>query len=331
VRLALVAGMMCLAHVASAAPRHVLVLRAEGTADAASRAGVDSHVARLARHIDGKVEVGEITLTEAAALVGCNPSETACKDEVLATLGVDEVVATTVTATPTGMNITVRRISHGTSRAAQTTVAAGKSPDARLDTDIGPLFGIVASPPSQPATTEPGPTTTARPTAERGLATEPRPTTESPAPLPSGPPSGDDPATGTADTLLTVAPTGTIAPMPAEGVRSRRLSKIGLAAGGGFVVLGFLMWAGASDVQNQIDSKPEPRTPADFAELRDLERKGDDIASVGNFFFVAGVITGGVSAYFYWRTGRSPTSTARIAPAVYPQGAGVTLTIGGLP
>src|SRR5687768_5316067 len=105
---ALVLVLVCCAQLAHAGT--VLVLRSEGTADTPSRTSVDTHVLRLAKNLDGKVEAGDITLTEAAALVGCNPSESACKDEVLATMGVDEVVATTVTATPSGLNVTVRRI-----------------------------------------------------------------------------------------------------------------------------------------------------------------------------------------------------------------------------
>jgi hypothetical protein len=58
----------------------VLVLRAEGTADTASRTNVDTTCARGSRRTStGKVDAGDITLTEAGAMVGCEPSETACK------------------------------------------------------------------------------------------------------------------------------------------------------------------------------------------------------------------------------------------------------------
>lgn len=311
------------APVAVAAPHQVLVMRAEGTADAATRTSVDSHVLRLAKHIDGKVEEGEITLTEAAAAVGCNPGEATCKDDLLATLGVDEIVATTVTATPTGFNVTVRRISRGDARAAQTTLSAGTPPDARLDTDIGPLFGVVAAapPPDTPVANTPAPQPQTTPAvqaspAEHPEAAQPPPALAEPAPIAP---------------TVTAAPNGAVT-QPAEGARNRRLPKIGMAVGGGLVLLGFLMWGQASDVQGEIDDLDEPRTPTDFRHLRDLEREGDDAAGAGNFFFLTGAVLGGVSAYFYWRAGKTAsTQTARIAPAAFPGGAGVTLTVGGMP
>ena len=320
---ALVVALLSLAHVAHAGPTSVLVLRSEGTADTASRTSVDTHVLRLARHVDGKVEAGDITLTEAAALVGCNPSETACKDEVLTTLGVDEVVATTVTATPTGFNITVRRIARSGTRAAQTTVPSGRAPDAKLDVDIGPLFGlsVATTPPPTPAASEPPPA------AEKPAPPAPPP----PAPAPVAP-AVEDHSTAPIDTTVTAAPTGSVAPMHAEAGKSRRLQKIGMGAGAGFVLLSFLMWSQANDVQGQIDEFPDVRTHAEFEELQELERKGDNLAGVGNLFFLTGVAVGGVSAYLYWRAGSSSsTQTARIAPAAFPHGAGVTLTLGGAP
>jgi hypothetical protein len=325
-RYALLVLLLCVAHVAIAGPRQVLVLRSEGTADAASRMTIDAHVLRLAKNLDGKVEAGDITLTEGAALVGCNPSETACKDDLLATLGVDEVVATTVTATPTGMNVTVRRIVRGSApRAAQTTIAAGKSPDAKLDADIGPLFGrVTAPPPPEPADTRP---------ARVDSSAQPV-KTASPAAPPAPPPAAPvktvaDASTVPATSDVSAAPSGTLAPPP-EGRHGKRWQKIGMGVGAGLVALGVLMWASASDVQGQIDSAPEPRSPADFKALEDLERKGDDRAGAGNLFFITGAALGGVSAYFYFKAGRSAsTQTAHIAPAAFPHGAGVTLTIGG--
>lgn len=336
---AIVIALLCLANLASAGPSAVLVLRSEGTADAASRTSIDTHVLRLARHLDGKVDAGDITLTEAAAAVGCSASEPTCKDEVLTTLGVDEVIATTVTATPTGFNITVRRVARSGTRAAQTTIASVTTPDAKLDTDIGPLFGYAPAPPApaptiaaasveQAPSTEPTPTTPTTP-ASSATAAPAGATTAAPGPL-------DDPGHGAApiDTNVTAAPTGAVVPLPAEGGKSRRLPKIGMGVGAGFVLLSFLMWSQANDVQGQIDDAPEPRTPADFAELADLEKRGDNLAGAGNLFFFTGAIVGGVSAYLYWRAGSSSSSsmhTARIAPAALPHGAGVTLTIGGAP
>ena len=314
----LVLALLAIAHVATAAPAQVIVLRAEGTADAPTRTSVDTHVLRLARHIDGKVEPGEITLTDAAALVGCDASEASCKDLVLTTLAVDEIVATTVTATPTGYTVTVRRITKsGAPRAAQTTVASGQSPDARLDTDVGPLFGVIAAP--AVASVE-----------RRPVEPAPAPAPSQPAPPPPAPEGvqASPPASG-----VTAAPNGAVVQAPADGPSSnRRLPKIGMGVGAGFVVLGFIMWSQASDVQGQIDDRPEPRSPTDFQDLRDLEQKGDDLAGAGNLFFLAGAALGGVSAYYYVKAGKAQSAqTARIAPTAFPHGGGVTLTLGGLP
>ncbi|HEY5922610.1 MAG TPA: hypothetical protein VIV11_13105 [Kofleriaceae bacterium] len=317
-RYALVIVLVCFAQVASAGPHQVLVLRSEGTADAASRTTIDSHVLRLAKNINGKVDAGDITFTEAAAVVGCNPADAGCKDEMLTTLGVDEVVATTVTASPTGLNVTVRRIGKtGPPKAAQTSVPTGRSPDANLNADIGPMFGLTAAPvvddKTPPATTQPNPppppvtTTTPPPTVAQ--------TDNSTAPI--------------SNNNVTAAPNGAVVPVDRP---RRRTPKVLMGVGGGFVLLSILMWTQAADVQGQIDDKPEPQSPADIQALRDLEQKGDDIAGAGNLFFLVGLAAGGAGAYLYWKAGRSSnTQTARIAPTAFPGGGGVTLTLGGAP
>lgn len=316
----------CIARVAVAGPHSVLVLRSEGTADTSSRTNVDTHVLRLAKNLDGKVEAGDITLTEAAAAVGCNPSEAACKDDVLSTFGVDEVVATTVTATPTGLNVTVRRIGKtGAPKAAQTTIPSGKSPDAKMNADIGPIFGLVA-----PAVVDDKPP----PVADQKPAPQPAPPPPPPVTTTTAPPPRVADSQTTAPTPdVTAAPNGAVTPAPTDDGRPRRrLQKIGMGVGGGFVLLGILMWMSAADVQDQIDNKPPPMSPRDIQELRDLEQRGDEIAGAGNLFFLVGAGLGGVSAYYYWKAGKqaNPT-TARIAPTAFPGGAGITLTLGGAP
>lgn len=312
---ALVVALLVLAQVATAAPYQVLVLRSEGTADSASRATVDTHVLRLAKNVAGKVDAGDITLTEAAAAVGCNPSESACKDDVLATLGVDEVVATTVTATPTGFNVTVRRISKGTvPKAAQTTIPAGKSPGGKLDADIGPIFGLgLAITPLSDATP--------------AVQAQPAPVEPSTAPVPPTAPA--DTSTAPISNDVTAAPGGAVT--RAYAPPSRRWQKIGMGVGGGMVLLGILMWAQASGVQSDIDAA-EPTSHAEYEELLALERRGDELAGGGNFFFLLGAALGGVSAYYYVKAGKqAQAQSARVAPTAFPGGAGVTLTFGGVP
>jgi hypothetical protein len=312
----------------------VLVLRSEGTADTSSRTSVDTHVLRLAKNIDGKVDAGDITFTEAAAVVGCNPSDASCKDDVLSTLGVDEVVATTVTATPTGLNVTVRRIAKGgTPKAAQTTIPSGKSPDAKLDTDIGPLFGL--TPP--PAPVEPKPAD-AKPVADVKVPPPPPPatttttTTTTVAPATAPPPrvAAEDHSTAPINDV-TAAPNGQITQTVEGAPPNRRWQKIGMGVGGGMIVLGLLLWADANSIQDDIDNRPAPVSAADIQSLKDLEKKGDGAAGLGNLMFLGGAVLGGVSTYYYIKAGRSSTQQARLAPAAFPGGGGITLTLGGAP
>src|SRR6476646_5612037 len=127
---ALVSMLLVCTTVAYAGPRQVLVLRAEGSADTASRTNVDTHVLRLAKHLDGKIDAGDITLSDAAAAAGCNPSDAPCKDEILMTLAVDEIIATTVTSSNGQLNINVTRIQKGSAKTAASKIPAGKAPDA---------------------------------------------------------------------------------------------------------------------------------------------------------------------------------------------------------
>jgi hypothetical protein len=331
---------LALASSASAAPKSILVLKAEGTADASTRASLEASVLKLAKNLDGKVEMGDVTLTDAAAIVGCNPSDASCKDEVLSTLGVDELIATTATAVPTGTNVTVRRLAKGSApRAAQSVQPAGKPSDTKLSQDVGPLFGVgmTTAPAVVPATT----TATTTPPATHAATTTP--TKVNTAPTNATPPAtnpayeqGEHPQTAQVDRApidnnVSAAPNGQVAPMQQDRPRSYRWQKIGMAAGGTLVVLSFLMWSKASDTQQLIDDQPA-NTPADFAKLRQLEDDADGYAAGGNLFFLTGIVVGGISAYSYWHGHRqSSTRTARITPMLTPTTAGVALTFGGAP
>jgi hypothetical protein len=308
--------LLALASTASAAPKSILVLKAEGTADATTRSNIDASVLKLAKNLDGKVEMGDVTLTDAAAIVGCNPTEAACKDDVLATLGVDELVATTATSVPTGTNVTVRRLAKGTSpRAAQSVQPSGKPSDTKLTQDIGPLFGVSAmatTPVTEPTNAAPPST---NPVYENTPAQQPT------APVTSTP----------TDNNVSAAPNGEVAPIQQDKPRSYRWQKIGMGVGGTLVVLSFLMWSKASDTQALIDEQPA-NTPADFAKLQQLEDDADGYANGGNFFFLTGVVVGTVSAYSYWRGHRrARAQTARITPMLTPNSAGIALTFGGAP
>jgi hypothetical protein len=309
--------------IAFADPRHVLVLKSEG-GDAAYRSRIDAQVLKLAKNIDGNVESGEITLTDAAAATGCAITEASCRDEVLATLGVDEIVATTITPGPVETKITVRRIAKATrEQNAQSTIASNQPIDAKLAADVGPIFGVRA-PATAPPVTPPPP--------------RPPTPTQPPAPLPTStgaqvpPPHEAVPPRTAQATTVTGAPDNTIPPaQPTErdGRGNQKLAFAGIVGGGVLVVLGIVMWAEASGVQGDINNARTVNV-VDFRHLQDLESSADGYALAGNLMFFGGAALGAVSGYFYWRDHRrAERRTARVAPAVFRHGAGLTLTFGG--
>lgn len=145
-KLGILATVLCaLAADAAAEPSKLLVLQSEGRADAATRAKVDAAVLKLAVAAEPEAQPGELNFSDAATAVGCKPETPSCKDEVLGMLAVDEIVITTVTPKPGGLEISVRRIAKsGAAREASMVVATGTPPD-RLD-GIAPLFGGRAEP-----------------------------------------------------------------------------------------------------------------------------------------------------------------------------------------
>ena len=349
-------GILVTASVASAAPRHVLVLRAEGNADAATRANVDQQVTKLAKTLEGNIEVGEITFSDAAAAVGCSGSEAQCRDDVLGMMGVDELVSTSVSAMPSGdVRVMVHRIPKGAAtKDAQTTVPSGGSLEAKVAAEIGPMFGVKAKPatpapvtpppvtktPTPPpvvtsSTTMPPPspatTGVGAPVGAFGNAPGPATTTTSPPPGPPGPTTAPAPVrTAQVDpnpNTVTAAPNGS---MPLDQPRSSR-AVTGMAIGGGLVVLSVILWAEAGSVQSDINNAPT-RTPTDFKNLKDLENKGDAYSGLGNLTFLGGLVVGGISGYFFYKDRKAASSAqARITPTLVDHGVGLAFTYGGLP
>ena len=317
-------------------PHKVLVLQSEGRGDAKTRARVDAAVVKLAKTGTDQVSPGEITYSDAAAMVGCKPDEASCKDEVIGTLAVDEIVIVNVTPKPGGLEVSVRRVPKGGApREASTFVTADK-PD-KLDA-LAPLFG--GKPATPPAVTPPPPTTTPPPVSPPPVSPPPvneppRAITTSPQLGPELPPTTTPPTTPPPTTELTTAqpaPTQPTAPPMLSDDRSRsrhRKQVIGMASGGGMFLLGIVLWGKASGVQSEIDAA-SPRNKNELLQLQDLERKGDSYARWGNVFGIGGLVLGGVSTYFFLRARhRRASTTAWLGPAVFDHGAGVLLTIGG--
>ena len=88
----------------------------------------------------------------------------------------------------------------------------------------------------------------------------------------------------------------------------------------------------ASTIQEEVDSHPTA-TAAQLDDLKERESSGDSYASWGNLLFLSGVAVGAVSTYLFLRDRKRSAAlqSARIAPAVFDHGGGITLTIGGLP
>ncbi len=317
--------------VAAADPHHVLVLRSEGNADAGTRSKIDTQVLKLAKNIEGNVEGGDISYSDATTAAGCaNPGDAACKDDVLATMGADELVVTTVTTAPGGeLKVDVKRLAKGQAPKEATATVPAATPDAKLDADIGPMFGLAA--PTPP----PAPVVAKEPAKEPPPVEKPKP---APVPTPAAEPTHTAAPARTAQvgqpggTDVTAAPNGQVVPTTEGEPGSRRLEITGMAVGGGLALLGIVMWAEADSTQSQINSAPT-RSPKDFQNLQDLESQGDTYATLGNVMFIGGVAVAAVSTYFFFRDRHSDhrAQQARIVPTVFPHGGGLTLSFGGRP
>jgi len=319
---------LAVARPAAADPHKLLVLQSEGRADAATRARIDAAIVKLAQGTEPQTSAGELNYADAATAVGCKPEAASCKDEVLGMLAVDEIVITTVTPRPGGLQIAVRRVQKGgAARDATMLLPTGASPD-KLD-GIAPLFGgkpAAGPPPAAPAVPAgPALTTTSRP-PERPPERPPDRPAERPAePVIPAPTAVKPPPPSVA--MTTTSAQADASPSP----QRHRLEIAGMAGGGGLVVLGLLLWGAASGVQGDIDKAPTT-TKQNLLDLKDLESRGDGYAGLGNLFVIGGLVVGGLGTYFYIKDHRAASSTsARLTPTVLDHGAGVVLTFGGLP
>ena len=299
-RPALAIAVLCIAAVASAAPRKVLVLPIDGTADAATRGRLTAVVVKLARAVDVAVTTGGTTFAETAAAVGCDPSAAGCADTVLATLAVDEVVWGTAITSNGQTVVVVKRATKGAPAVSQSVTIGAQDPPDKAEPGLAPMFGGAAPPPASP---EPGPGSG----AASGPVVAPPPASPGPTPMPAPAAPG---------------PGGDVAPRD----RDRNLG-LSLAIGGGVVLaIGLGLWGEESSIQGQIDRQPT-NTIADINQLKSLESNAANYAAWGNVLVVTGLVAGGAGGYFLWKAHRAHVTA--VAPAPADRGTGMTVVVGG--
>jgi hypothetical protein len=138
------------------------------------------------------------------------------------------------------------------------------------------------------------------------------------------PPAGSDLGSAAGSAGSAVAPPPPPTP-PEPWSRDKKLG-VGLAIGGGALVLvGAALWASESSVQSDIDSAPD-MTPSDIQHLKDLESKASGYAWGGNVAMVLGLAAGGYGAYLLWKDHKEH---AIVTPAPPPSGTGMTFVLRG--
>jgi hypothetical protein len=142
-RAAILVSVLAIATIVSAGPRKVIVLPLDGNAD--DRPKLNELVQGLASAIPGDVTHGDTTFDETAVALGCDPNRTACIDNVLTTLAVDEIVWGTATTADGHTTVVVRRATKGTPAHEQTAIIASEEPD-MAEPQLAPLFGVSPGP-----------------------------------------------------------------------------------------------------------------------------------------------------------------------------------------
>jgi hypothetical protein len=281
----------------AAASHKILVLPVEGAIDAATRNRLTADITRLARSLDGQVASGSATFGDTALAVGCEPRAASCSDEVMATLGVDELVWGAASRDRGQIRLVVQRAARGAAvREVSMTLASGDGDD-RIAAGIAPLFAPASMPPGG----------------------EPTPTPRSSAPPPPAVAAAQAPPGPRADP----GPSPPAAPGSGDDRRDRKLGIALAAAGGGSLVLGLALWVSFSSMQDSIDHHAT-RTPDDFRDLRALEDRASSYAIAGDVFVIAGLVSGGLGGYLLYRDHRRHVT---IAPA--PARGGMMLAVTG--
>jgi hypothetical protein len=328
-RLLVILGLAGLAATVTAGPHKVIVLPLDGSADPALKAKLDAIVRSLAKAIPGDVTVGDATFSETATAVGCDPNKASCVDTMLSTLAVDEIVWGNVTSGSGGTAIVVKRATKGERAHEQTVLLTADEPPEAAEPRLSPEFGVAASsPPAGRGSAKDG---TSESSSLKVGATESGSVkvgaTESGSAkvVATGSGSTKAAATGSASVTATASGSGS-PPAPAEPWSSQKKLGVGLAIGGGaLVVLGLSLWATEDSLQGDIDTAPVA-TGADITHLKDLESRANGYAWGGNIVMLLGLGAGGYGAYLLWKDHKEHTV---VTPAPPPTGTGMTFVLRG--
>jgi hypothetical protein len=283
--------MLALARPAAGASHKLLVLPVAGTADPATRMKLTTELAKVARSFGGGVVTAEATFDDTALAVGCDPRAPTCGDQVMAALGVDELVWGTATRDVSQTHLVVRRAAKGgLVREAATTIATGDPPE-RADAAIASLFAT--------ATREPW-------SAPGGAVDTPWNIAGQHAP-------------------------GAVPPAPAVPQvtypESDHRAAIALVVSGGIAVtVGIALWASYASLQGSIDRHPTA-TRADFDDLTALEDRAKTFSLVGNILVPVGLGAGALGAFYLAQNPGRRHVTVVAAPLAH--GAGLLLAIAG--
>ncbi len=287
--------------IALAGPRKVLVMPLDGNVDAATRSKLATQITKQTKaSADGQVTVAGATYVETATALGCDPQATACTDDVLATMAVDELVWGTATKDGGQIKLVVRRATKGTpAREVSMTLAPQDAAD-KAETGVVPLFSQT---PVEPPVTNPP---------------EGSGSAQGSAAVSDGAGSGSAVAAGSGSAATDAGTQG-----PSEDNTDRRNAIIFGASGGVALAIGIALWASYSSTQDQIDAHAT-RTRADFADLTALEDKAQKYAIGGDVMVIVGVGLAAVGGYFFYRDYQGHHVT--VAPTATDHSAGVTLS-----
>lgn len=298
----LLATLIALAISATAAPAaaKVLVLTFQGP----NAGKLQSAVAAALQSAGQDVTSGDTSFDDAAVLLGCDAQTDACAEEVLGTLSVDEAVYGS--SNKSGEVVLSRVVRGQPRRQSRVRVEPGQS-GSSLEAAVSPAVRELYDQP--------------RPSEPIGAVAEP---TAAPEPAESPPPRSEP--------SPLEASLRRDEPSPARPYR--RWAIISWSGAGVAALTGLVFWINASSLQDDIDSAPDGNEN-ELRELRDLESRAESSSNWGNAMMVVGAGLAGVGTYLWIkdRKQQRASSVARaplLAPTVFPGGAGVVLTVGGV-